>query len=813
MKAFSRMLGCGVAFVALVATGGGFVETSKTEAFREGEKVLFLGDSITHGGWYVAYLQYIWQLRNPGKHATFVNCGISGNTARNGLDRFDWDVAPEKPDRIFIMFGMNDVGHGDYWNPASVDAKAFAARRRQIERFKTDMKALVEKSRAIGARVTLIASTPYDQYSNLVEKKAVPGVNDPGIYSLSLATRQLAAEEKLDFIDLYDALTPILRDNPDGKFLPDRVHPQENGHLLMAALILKASGVSPTIGEATFDAKNGARKFTYSPAALPIPVDRNYTSIDKVHPLTSLLNCEMLRIRGLPAGTYRLLAAGREIGVHSAAELAKGVNMAICDTPSQRKAKDGLARVAELKKLASLLRGIPQGYVQITRRGGDINDQASSFAALDKWVEELRKANVSGGHYYRYYSGEVKRFKELYPKRDAEKARLEKLRDELREFCRPEPFEVSVESVASRPVPEIPSDRASLKRLIEENLFGVRPVERPPVETFAQLSPDEDVFDGLGIRRRMMMTFGDGKGRTADVRFTAYIPKKPGKHPSFLLIAPHDPDSIYEHVSPGRPNRMPVKALLERGFAGISYKNNDCALDHAQGKPMTNGVWAVFGPRGDSRTATSWGAISAWAWGASRVMDWIETQSELDAGKVAVVGLSRCGKTALWAGASDERFALTISCCSGCGGAKLHRVDLPRSEHVIELKTRFPHWFANSYYSYAGREDDLPFDMHQLVALVAPRLMYVTSASEDHWAGPFGEFESCRLASPAWERAGKTGLVAPNGFPPPATPLHKGSVGYHMRPGRHDQTIYDWQRYMDFAVSKGWLSGGANTEK
>ena len=99
--------------------------------------------------------------------------------------------------------------------------------------------------------------------------------------------------------------------------------------------------------------------------------------------------------------------------------------------------------------------------------------------------------------------------------------------------------------------------------------------------------------------------------------------------------------------------------------------------------------------------------------------------------------------------------------------------------------------------------------MHELVALVAPRLAYVTSASEDAWAGQFGEFESCRLASPAWERAGKKGLVAPDGFPPPGKPLHKGSVAYHMRAGRHDQTDYDWQRYRDFAVSKGWLPNKA----
>ena len=807
MKKTFLAVACALSFAASAFADGAkpdFAEESKTEPFKEGEKILFLGDSITHGGWYVAQLQYIWQLRNPGKRATFVNCGICGNTAASGLSRFDWDVAPEKPDRVFIMFGMNDVGHGAYWNPATADEKAFVARRKRIDTFRRDMKAIIAKCRAIGARVTLISSTPYDQYSPIPKKAISPGVNDPGIYSLAVETSRLAAEENVGFVDLYSALTPILRDNPEIGFLTDRVHPHDDGHLLMAALILKASGFSPTVDEATFDAAGGARKFTYSPKALPIPAGKHYRSDDRIYPLTDTLNREIVRIRNLPAGTYRLKAAGTEIGVHSAAELAKGVNIATCATPSQKKAMDGVKHAAAIKKLAGALRGLPQGYVQITKRGGDINDQASAFAKLDEWVEELRVANLAGGHYYRYYKAAVENFKKLYPKRDAEKVRLGKLRDELFEFCRPEPFEISVEPVVSAEAPEIPADRAALKKLFDENVFGVRTVEKPPVETFEQISPDEDVFGGLGVRRRMKMTFGDGKGKTADVRFTAYIPKKAGKHPAFLLVSPHDPDTIYERVSPGRPHRMPVQSLLKRGFAGISYKNNDCAFDHAEGKPMTNGVWAVFGPCGNARTRTSWGAISAWAWGASRVMDWIETQGDLDASKVAVVGLSRCGKTALWAGASDERFALTISCCSGCGGAKFNRVDLPRSEHFADLKRNFPHWFANSFYELAGRDTEAPFDMNQLVALVAPRLAYVTSATEDAWAGQFGEFESCRLASVAWERAGKKGLVAPDGFPAPATPLQKGSVGYHLRPGRHDQTDYDWQRYMDFAVSKGW---------
>ena len=781
---------------------------AKTAPFKDGDRVVFIGDSITHGGWYVAQLQYIWNLRNPGKRLTLINGGISGHTAATGLARFDWDIAPEKPNRVFIMFGMNDVGHGPFWNGETATAKDFEARHRRIVQYRDNMRALIAKCRAIGAEVTIITSTPYDQYSPLIEKKIVPGVNDPGIFSLASAARGLAEDEGLGFVDLYGPLTPILRDNPDVKFLADRVHPHDDGHLLMAALILESMGFPAKVGEETFDASNGARKFTYRPTALPIPAGRHYRSDDRMYPLTERLNQEIIRIKGLPQGTYNLTAGGNPLGAFSAVQLAKGINIATMDTPSQRKAKDGIKIAAEFKKLAGRLRGLPQCYIQITKRGGDINDQASCYEKLDQWIEELRVANHAGGHYYRYYAGEVKHFKELYPKREAEKARLERLREEMFEYCRnPEPFEIAAEPVSAKPVPDMATkDRAELKALFEKSVFGVRPVERPPVERFEQLSADEDVFGGLGVRRRMKMTFGDGKGKTADVRFTAYIPKKDGRHPSFLLIAPHDPDTIYMRVGPGRPDRMPVAELLKRGYAGISYRNNDCAFDHADGKAMTNGVWAVFGPFGrEARTDTSWGAISAWAWGASRVMDWIETQRDLDARRVAVVGLSRCGKTALWAGASDERFALTISCCSGCGGAKLNRVDLPLSEHLADLQRNFPHWFAKAYYGWAGRDMEAPFDMHGLIALCAPRLVIVTSASQDGWAGPFGEFESCRLASPAWERHGRKGLVAPNGFPPPDTPLQSGSIAYHMRTGLHDQTHYDWNRYMDFADANGWV--------
>ena len=432
---------------ALLSALTPFLLPAQTTPFQDGDRVMFLGDSITHGGWYIAQLQYIWALRHPGMRVTLLNGGICGHTAKDGLARFDWDIAQQKPNRVFIMFGMNDVGHGGYWDPAKTDAKSLATRKDKVASFTANMRALIAKCRGIGASVTLMTPTPYDEYSTLVEKKALPGVNSVGLAALAEATRKLAVEEKTGLVELHAVLTPIFRDNPEVKFLSDRIHPHEDGHLLMAALVLDAMSFSPVVDEAVFDAAKGARTFAYAPKALPIPVGRNYKSDDRLYPLTAKLNQEIVHVRGLPQGSWRLKAAGKEILVCSTAELEAGVNLATLDTPSQQKSQKGVALAAKLKKLAGSLRGLPQGYIQVVRRGGDINDEKSTFEKLDQWIEELRVANLAGGHYYRYYGGEVKRFKELYPKRESELKRLETVREELFAHCRPQPYELSVEPV------------------------------------------------------------------------------------------------------------------------------------------------------------------------------------------------------------------------------------------------------------------------------------------------------------------------------------------------------------------------------
>ncbi len=338
--------------------------------------------------------------------------------------------------------------------------------------------------------------------------------------------------------------------------------------------------------------------------------------------------------------------------------------------------------------------------------------------------------------------------------------------------------------------------RDEVLELFRSHVYGRNPVGRPADLKFEPLCPDREMMEGRALRKRVRATFS-GPGGTHSFTFTAFIPKSERAVPAFLLICNRGD----ENIDPERTERSPfwpAEMIVERGYAALAFRNAEIDPDNFDG--WTNGVHQIFEPDPKTRTADSWGTLAAWAWGASRIMDWIESEPLLDARRVAVVGHSRGGKTALWCGAQDQRFALTISNNSGCGGAKLNRMDLPKSEGIARITKVFPHWFCERFRDYGDNESALPVDQHMLIALIAPRLAYVASASEDHWAGQPGEFQSCLLASPLWRLYGVKGLETAE-FPPPDTPIHTGRIGYHLRTGKHNLTEYDWSRYMDFADS------------
>jgi hypothetical protein len=245
----------------------------------------------------------------------------------------------------------------------------------------------------------------------------------------------------------------------------------------------------------------------------------------------------------------------------------------------------------------------------------------------------------------------------------------------------------------------------------------------------------------------------------------------------------------------GEAHRWPLEMIIKHGYAVATCYYGDMEPDHAEG--WKDGLRAAVSKDGVNTkwAANDWGAIGAWAWGLSRILDYLETDKLVDAKHAAVIGHSRLGKTSLWAGAQDERFGVVISNDSGEGGAALSRRNF--GETTKRITTSFPHWFCSNYTKYADDANANPVDQHMLIALMAPRACYIASAQEDKWADPHGEFLSGKTAGDVWALFGKTG-VGVDEWPAVNQPVGD-FVGYHVRTGIHDVTDYDWLQYLKFA--------------
>ncbi|MEJ7675396.1 MAG: prolyl oligopeptidase family serine peptidase [Chitinophagaceae bacterium] len=232
--------------------------------------------------------------------------------------------------------------------------------------------------------------------------------------------------------------------------------------------------------------------------------------------------------------------------------------------------------------------------------------------------------------------------------------------------------------------------------------------------------------------------------------------------------------------------------MIDSGYAIAAFHVEDAAPDFKD--RYQNGVLQLYPEQ--LTAANGMKAIGAWAWAASRALDYFETDKAIDAKKVFIVGHSRGGKAALWAGAQDQRFAMVFSNCSGNTGAALSRRQF--GETVKVINTRFPHWFANNYKKYNDNENALPVDQHMLIALIAPRPVYVTSASKDLWADPKGSYLSLKHAEKVYALYKKPSALTQT---PPAInhPIIRSFLGYHNREGIHNLTAFDWNNFIRFA--------------
>ena len=355
--------------------------------------------------------------------------------------------------------------------------------------------------------------------------------------------------------------------------------------------------------------------------------------------------------------------------------------------------------------------------------------------------------------------------------------------------------------------------RPELVEIFSDQMYGRTPVEEIPV-TYEVLTENKQALAGKATMRQIKMSFSKN-GKTVNALLLLMLPnhlKKDipmfvgynfkGNHSTiadssilysdnFKLVKEPDHDDWIRWV---QSSRWDYEKIIERGYGVATMCYHDIFPDKEGFKDYS--VAALFSDyQSRQEHGDNWEAIGVWAWGSSRIVDYLETLKEVDQNSIAIMGHSRQGKAALWAGAQDPRFAVVISNDSGSGGAALSKREF--GETIAVVSTIEPHWFAKNLDVYHNRERDLPFDQHMLIALMAPRAVYVASAEEDLWADPKGEYLSAFYASPVFELYKKHGLQRAE---PPGLhqPIYR-DIGYHIRAGKHDVTSYDWFCFLNFA--------------
>ncbi|MEI7730986.1 MAG: acetylxylan esterase [Verrucomicrobiota bacterium] len=357
--------------------------------------------------------------------------------------------------------------------------------------------------------------------------------------------------------------------------------------------------------------------------------------------------------------------------------------------------------------------------------------------------------------------------------------------------------------------------RPELLHLFASEEYGKTLLGRPEAMRFVLREEKKEARGGKATRLQVGVLF-EGKEDGRQMELLVYLPNQvKGPVPVFLgfnfdgnYTTTDEPDiPLAKHYAMGLYANRLVKNTPTEAGRGIHKEmwQYDLALEHGYGvvtagygeiEPDANGRWQE-GPRGlgPEPGAEDWGCIGAWAWGYSRALDYLETNPRVDAKRVALIGFSRLGKTALWAAAQDERFAMLVANNSGAGGVALSKRIF--GETVANLTANLGRWFCPNFRQYATNEAALPMDQHELAALIAPRPLLITSATQDLWSDPKGEFLGGLGADPVYRLLGTDGLACKEW--PGAGQLVDSRIGYFLRVGKHDVTLEDWQAMVTYA--------------
>jgi len=403
--------------------------------------------------------------------------------------------------------------------------------------------------------------------------------------------------------------------------------------------------------------------------------------------------------------------------------------------------------------------------------------------------------------------------------------------EKVGDFVLPDPLKTSDGRIVNTPELWENVRRPELLKLFTNEMFGESPLPLEPIGNVGAIglsvslhggpvTTDPIVFNGKGTRYQVYLSLRKrGEEPKSDDPTISVLIYKPnnveGKIPAFIGLnfqgnhtVDDDPgiwlgtvwnrntgqsEPAREEDRGAQASRWCIEKILDRGYAVITAYYQDIEPDFNGGSKF--GIRRLLDQSGEPNEGNT---IATWAWGLELIRDWMVrfVDLNLDPDKIIVHGHSRLGKTALWAGASNPKFAMAISNNSGCGGAALSRRNY--GETVHRINTVFPHWFNGNFKKYNLDVDSLPFDQHELIALIAPRPVYIASAVEDRWADPKGEFLSALHADPVYRLLGTDGFAGVTEMPE----INKsvgGTIGYHIREGKHDITEYDWQQYLDFA--------------